>query len=121
MSNQQEIICIICPLGCRGKVNLDKEGNIVDVANLQCKEGQKYVVDECKSPIRVLTATVLTESPLRKLLSVKTTKPIDRDRLMGCMRELAKIRVKPPVKVGQVIVSNILNLGTDIIATGELK
>lgn len=121
MEKKHEIICIRCPLGCRAELSLDDKGNVLDVVNAQCKEGEEYAIAEYTSPVRVLTATVLTESSAKKLLPVKTSKPIHKTRLMDCMYYISKIRVGPPVKAGQVIVSNILNLGADLISAAELK
>jgi CxxC motif-containing protein len=36
------------------------------------------------------------------------------------MKVLARVRVKPPIKLGEVIVPNILDTTADIIATSEL-
>ena len=121
MAKKHEIICIRCPLGCRAELSIDDEGNVLDVANTQCKEGKEYAIAEYKSPVRVLTATVLTKGSLKKLLPVKTSKPIHKTRLMDCMHYISKVRVEPPIKMGQVIVSNILNLGADLVSTDELK
>lgn len=121
MAREHEIICIRCPLGCCTELTVDDEGNILGVANAQCKEGQEYAIAEYKSPVRVLTATVLTKGSAKRLLPVKTNQPIHKTRLMDCMGYISKIRVEPPIQVGQVIVSNILHLGADLIATDEAK
>lgn len=121
MVREHEIICIRCPLGCRTELTVDDKGNILGVANAQCKEGQEYATAEYKSPVRVLTATVLTKGSAKRLLPVKTNQPIHKTRLMDCMRYISKIWVEPPIQTGQVIVSNILNLGADLICTDEAK
>lgn len=121
MAKETEMICIICPLACRVTVTIDDEGNISNVANTLCKEGEKYAIAECKFPGRILTTTVLTESSVRKLLPVRSNKLIPKDRLRECAHFLAQVRVKSPIKMGQVIVSDILNLGADLISTDELK
>ena len=121
MAGEHEIVCIRCPMGCRVELTVDDEGNVLSVANAQCKEGQEYAMAEYKSPVRVLTATVLTKGSAKKLLPVKTNRPIHKTRLMDCMGYISKIRVEPPVQIGQVIVSDILNLGADLISTDELK
>lgn len=40
---------------------------------------------------------------------------------MDVMKALAKTQVDAPIKVGDVIVSNILDLGVDILATRTLE
>jgi len=121
MTKKIEIRCIKCPLGCLAEIAIHDENDVLDVANTQCKDGKGYVIAEFKSPVRVLTATVLTKSGSSKLLPVKTNRPIHKTRLLDCMDFISKVRVGPPIRMGQVIVSNILNLGADLVSTDELK
>jgi CxxC motif-containing protein len=120
MAKETEIICIMCPLACRVTVSVDDGGKITGVANNLCKRGEEYAIAECKFPGRVLTATMLTKSKSRKLLPVRTIKPVPKERLMEAMHSLSKIEVKPPVKVGQVVVPDIAGTGVDLVATEEL-
>jgi glycerol-3-phosphate dehydrogenase len=57
---------------------------------------------------------------VHKLLPVRSNKPILKDRLMEYAHLLAKIRVRPPVKMGQIISRNILHTGVDVISSDEL-
>ena len=114
---EQEIICIQCPLGCHGRVTTDETNKGVTFEGYECKEGKKYAKSEALEPLRILTATVITGSMIRPLLPVKTNKAIPKNKLKLCMRVLAKVRVKPPVSMGQVILTNILDTGADIITT----
>jgi len=41
--------------------------------------------------------------------------------LMRCASELARIVVPAPVRIGDVIVKNIMNLGVDIVATKSVE
>ena len=113
----QEIICIRCPLGCHGRVTTDETNKVVRFEGYECKEGKKYAEAEAYGPLRLLTATVIMDSEVRRLLPVKTSRPIPKDKLKPCMRVLAGIRVKPPVVRGQVILANILGTGADIVTT----
>ncbi len=120
MENASEIICIICPLACRISVAVDEEGSVVELANFQCKKGKEYAVAEYKLPLRILTTTVVVEKSRHALLPVRTNQAIPKKELFICMDYLARIRVQPPLKSGEVIVKNILNTGSDIIATQKL-
>ncbi len=115
-----EIICIIWPLACRISVVVDDEGRLIEVANFQCKEGKEYAVAEYRSPMRVLTTTVIVGKSRHALVPVRTNRVILREKLFDCMQHLSRIKVEPPLKVGDVIVKNILNTGSDIITTSEL-
>jgi CxxC motif-containing protein len=116
----REIICIGCPLGCHVMLTLGQDGGITNVSGNQCKEGRKLAIAELQHPERVLTTSVLTEDSRRRLLPVRTDRPVPRHRLPEIIRATANIRVKPPVKVGQEIAHDILGTGANLISTGTL-
>jgi CxxC motif-containing protein len=120
MAKETRVICIMCPLACLVTVTTDDEGNIVGTADCQCKRGEEYAIAECKFPGRVLTTTVLTEGSSRRLLPVRTAKPVPKDRLMEVMYSLSRTMVKPPIRMGQIIASDINKTGVDVVATDEL-
>ena len=120
MAKETKIICIMCPLACQVTLTIDDKGDIIGTANYLCKQGKKYAIAECKFPGRILTTIVLTEGSPHKLLPVRTAKPVPKDRLMEVMYSLSQIRVKPPIKMGQVIASDINKTGVDVVATDEL-
>lgn len=111
----REIICIVCPLGCRMDVTLEGS-EIVDLQGNQCKKGPKYAQKEVTFPGRILTTTVNTDMPGIPLLPVRSNGEIPRDRLMACMEEISGHRVKERVEVGEAVVRDILGLGVDIVA-----
>ena len=115
-----EIICVGCPLGCRVTLTVDESGKILHFEGNECHAGEKYVAEEFRTPIRVFTGTLRTKRCSRPLLSVSTSKPIDKTNILDCGKYLYCIEVEPPIKIGDVIVSNILNTGTDLIATSDL-
>lgn len=119
MVKEVQITCIICPLGCKGTVIINDAGNI-EVKNYRCEKGATYAITEYTSPKRILTTTILVEGSSRKLLPVRTSKPIPKNLLMDMMIYLSQIKVKPPVKINQVIVKNIAGTEADIIATDEI-
>lgn len=120
MPREAKITCIGCPLGCMVRLSLDDKGEVIDIADSKCKEGQKYVLEEYKYPVRVLTATVLTQNSHQPLLSVRTDKPIAKNILVQAMSELAQIRIRPPIRLGEVVKTNILGSGANVIATSGL-
>lgn len=120
MAKEERIVCIGCPLGCEVKLTLDEKGEVVNIAGYKCKEGQKYVLEEYRNPARVLTATVLTRSSVQPLLAVRTNRPILKTMLHQGMLELAKVRAKPPIASGDVIIPNLLATKADVVATADL-
>ena len=120
MQREHEYICIVCPVGCQVKVTIGEGGRIMDIAGSDCEKGKKYAQSEYTNPVRVLTGTVLTEGGTRRLLPFRTDKPIPKGKVMEVVRYLAQVKARPPVTVGQAIVSNILDTWADVVATDEL-
>ena len=113
---EKEFICIVCPKGCRIKV--DNEGNI---SGYTCLRGLNYVKEELTCPKRMLTSTVKVSNRKDTYVSVKTSSSIPKDLLLKVMEELKKASVEAPVKMHQVLVKNIFDTNVDIIATKEIK
>ena len=113
---EKEFICIVCPKGCRIKV--DNEGNI---SGYTCLRGLNYVKEELTCPKRMLTSTVKVSNRKDTYVSVKTSSSIPKDLLLKVMEELKKASVEAPVKMHQVLLKNIFDTNVDIIATKEIK
>lgn len=114
-----EVICLVCPPACSITLTVEEE-DIVDITGFKCKKGKEYALQEYKSPQRVLTATVKTTDKTKPLLPVRTADPIPKKLLISCMKILAEKEINPPVKIGQVIVKNIMNTEVDVVATEGL-
>jgi len=119
MAAKETIICIGCPLGCRVTVTQDKKGRILGMKGAECKQGEKYVLKELKDPVRTLTATVRTGDEDFPLLPVRTSRPVLKKLMKPIMKETVNAKVKPPVKVGDVILKNVLKTGSDLVATTD--
>jgi len=120
MTSEVMIICVGCPLGCEVKLILDDKNEVINVENNKCKEGKQYALEEFKNPVRTLTATVVTQGSSQPLLPVRTAKPILKTLLTQSMSTIAKTRIKPPIKMGDVIVPNLFDTGVDVVATSDL-
>lgn len=44
-----------------------------------------------------------------------------KTKLAEGMAVLAKVRARPPLKIGDVVVPNLLDTGADIVASGNLS
>lgn len=111
------ITCIACPNGCDIEVSIDETGKVVNISGNKCKNGIAYATAEVTSPTRILTSTVLVENGEFKLASVKTSNPIPKSMLRDAVKVLAACKVQAPVSVGDVICSNILGTGVDVVST----
>lgn len=117
--NQKELVCIVCPVGCRLIVEKSSEGNLT-VSGNNCVRGIKYGLNEATNPTRVLPTTIKIKNGLLSRLPVRTAEAIPKDLIFKCMSELQKIEVEAPIKMGSVIIKNILDTGVDIIATRNM-
>lgn len=113
------LICINCPKGCHLTVE-EVNGEIVVTGN-SCKRGEKYAIDELSNPVRILTTTLPIESENYRRLPVMTSVPISKGKLFEVMKALKDVKVKAPIKMNDVIVKDILNLGADIIASKSIE
>ncbi len=113
----KKMTCIECPVGCQLEVEIGESGKVVTVSRNKCPKGEKYAIEETENPVRVLTTTVLTEGLPLRTVSVKTDRPIPKARLLEAMREISKVRLRKSVKVGEVVVPNLIGLDANLIAT----
>ena len=111
----RELVCIICPRGCRLKIETE-EGKISEIAGNGCPRGVKYAQDECCNPMRTVTSTVRCEDG--RIVSVKTDRPIPKDKVFECMKLLNCVRVDLPISIGDVIIEDAF--GSNVVATQNI-
>ncbi len=115
-----KITCIICPIGCNIEI-LKRRDKILKIKGNRCKRGIAYALQEIKEPKRIVMSVIMVKNGDLPTISVKTDKPVLKRFIPIIMRELANIEVEAPIKMGQVIVRNIANLGVNIIATRPVR
>lgn len=120
MEQKQKLICINCPLGCHLEVRKLESGEI-QVEGYNCKRGITYGINEVTAPTRVLTSTVKCENGELNRLPVKTKDAIPKGSLLKAMEVIDKVTVKAPVKIGDIIMKNILGTGVDVVACRSIK
>ena len=112
----RKVSCIVCPMGCAGTVAL-QDGAVVSTAGFTCERGKAYAKEEVAAPKRTLTTTVRVKGGVLPLVPVISTRPLPKEQLLRAARCLAQAQAAAPIAEGQVIVSDLLNLGVDIVAT----
>lgn len=117
MSEVTHYLCIGCPLGCRLEVEEDQEGSVVEVRGHSCRKGKTFAEREHHDPRRMVTTTVAVEGGRWARLPVHTTSEVPKDVVHDVVRSLRALRVIAPVERGQVIVSNVLGTGADVVAS----
>jgi len=117
---EKTIICTVCPQGCR--IAVAGEGSRIEsVTGFSCPRGKAYAEQEFICPMRILTGSVRTSGAAELLLPVRSADRIPRDRIPECMKVLRTVTVKPPVKIHDTVIKNILGTGVDIVACSELE
>jgi len=114
-----EIICVACPHGCRLEATR-KDGEIL-ISNAGCKRGKEYATNEITDPRRMVATTVRIQHGIHPLLPVYTSEPFPKGRVTELLREIRKVEITAPVKMGQVVLKNALGTGIDVIASRDLK
>jgi len=115
---RKEMICIVCPMGCHLTVDKDETSESgYKVSGNKCKRGAEYGVREMTNPTRVITTTVKIKNGLLSRLPVKTDGEVPKNMNFECMKAINEIEVESPVKVGDIIIENILETGINVVAS----
>jgi CxxC motif-containing protein len=114
----KHLICTICPRGCEIDVDIS-DGAVSDIRGAFCERGKVYTKNEVIDPRRILTTTIrIKDGPL---LPVRSALPLPKNLLNSAVKELNHMSVTTPIKIGDVIVHNILGSGIDIVASRTVK
>jgi CxxC motif-containing protein len=114
-----EFICIICPNSCRLRVT-ENAGKITVTGN-ECPQGERHGIHEYQNPTRILTTTVAVSGGTLPRLPVISTGEIPKIRINQCLELLYKIKLRAPLRCGDIIVKNICGTGVDVAASRSMK
>ena len=115
--NVTEMVCIVCPNGCRLKVSRD--GDKIEVQGATCKRGVEFGTAELTHPTRSLTTTVDTVFQDMSRLPVKTNGEIPKGHLLDAMKIIRSFKLSERVNTGDVVIKDVF--GTDIVATADMN
>ena len=112
------IVCITCPRGCTMQVT--GSGDDIQVTGNFCKRGEDFAKAELTNPMRTICSTVRTTFADAPVLPCRVSADIPKDRIFDVMREINTAVVDKQLHRGDVIISNVLGLGVDVISTSDL-
>ena len=115
---KKNLICVSCPLGCPIEVEIEN-GEILSVTGNTCKRGDAYARAELTNPVRSLTTTVKLVGGNLPVVPVKSSKPVPKDNMFECMKLINEASIKAPVKIGDIVIKDILGSGADIVVTNN--
>ncbi len=113
----KELICIVCPKGCR--LHVDPQNDFTVTGNA-CPRGAVYGRNEICNPRRILTSTVRIRGAVSRRCPVKTNREIPKDAVFQVAEALDSVEVTAPVHIGDVVIENVCGTGADIVITRNL-
>ncbi len=117
----KEMICIVCPVGCRLTVEKDdKSEKGYKVTGNKCKRGENYGIKELTNPTRPIITTVKINNSYLNRLPVRSKGEVPKAKIFDCMKAINEVEVDSPIKMGDIIIKDILNTGVDIVASRSL-
>ena len=117
---EKRFTCLSCPIGCALTVQID-DNKVVGISGNQCPRGDAYGRQEALEPMRVLPSSVRVVNGTRPLLSVKTDCPIPRRLIPEAMRLIREVAVEAPIAIGNIVLTDILGTGANLVATREIR
>lgn len=115
---KRNLTCIVCPIGCQLTVTLE-DGVVTEVTGNTCPRGKQYAIDECTHPVRTITSTARTANG--GVIPVKTDRPIPKELMFDCMKEIDRAVVTLPAGIGDIVIENVLETGANVIVTANME
>ena len=115
---KRNLTCIVCPIGCQLSVTLEN-GVVTEVTGNTCPRGKQYAIDECTNPVRTVTTTARTADG--GVIPVKTDRPVPKELIFECMKEIDRSVVTLPAQIGDVVIENLLGIGANVIVTANMR
>lgn len=113
-----KLVCINCPRGC--DLTVENINGEIKVTGNSCPRGEQYAINEMTNPLRTVTTTISIVSKKYNRLPVITSSPIPKAKILDICKALKGVEVKAPIKMGEIIIKDVLGLGSDIIASKSI-
>lgn len=116
--------CTTCPSECLLTVEVERDADGVaevrSVAGNSCPRGDKFAHQELTCPMRVLTTTVAVSGGDEALLPVRTAEAIPLELHAQAMALIRGLVVNAPIRMGDIVLPNLLNTNIDLIASMDI-
>ena len=113
-----KLICIGCPNGC--ELDVKQENGEIIVTGNKCPKGVEFAKTELTHPTRSITSSVKTIFKDTPVLSVRTNGEIPKEKIFNVIKQINEVVLDKHIKVGDIVIENVLDLGVDIVATNNL-
>ncbi len=117
--------CTTCPSECLLTVEVERDADgamvvVHSVTGNSCPRGDTFAHQELTCPMRVLTTTVAVSGGDEALLPVRTTEAIPLALHTKAMDLIRGLIVGAPIRMGDVVLENLLNTNIDLIASMDI-
>ncbi len=113
---KRHLVCVVCPIGCEIDVVHDGQ-KIISMEGNKCEKSEEFVRQELIEPMRILTTTVRIQGARWSVIPVRSNKAVPKRLFPRIMKQLRCIKLQAPVIMLDVVVKDVLDTGTNIIAT----
>ncbi|MFX1311840.1 MAG: DUF1667 domain-containing protein [Promethearchaeota archaeon] len=114
----KDIRCIVCPTGCL--VHVENVNDELIIEGHSCKRGEEYAKEEFVAPKRILTTTMRVKNGFLPLIPVRSDLPLPKEKLNETLKKIANTVAKAPIKMGDILIKNVIGLDVNIIASRDL-
>jgi CxxC motif-containing protein len=113
---KKHLVCVVCPVGC--EIDVVHDGSrIISVEGNRCEKSEEFVRQELIEPMRILTTTVRIQGSRWLVMPVRTDRAVPKRLFPRIMKRLRRIQLQAPVNMLDVVVSDVLRTGTNVIAS----
>ena len=118
--------CTTCPSECLLTVEVDRDSNdalmgVRSVTGNSCPRGNTFAHQELTCPMRVLTTTVAVSGGDEALLPVRTAEAIPLELHAQAMALIRGLVVNAPIRMGDVVLKDLLNTNINLIASMDIE
>lgn len=114
-----EMVCIVCPNGCR--LQVEQNGKDISVVGAKCKRGENFVHTELTCPTRSVTSSVKTTVKDYPVVSVRTDGEIPKEKITAFIQELSKFTLDKRVPIGTILIKDVCKTGVNVITTTDME
>jgi len=119
---KKKIRCIVCPEGCAMLAEYEAGSKkIISLEGNNCRKGIKFAEAEITNPLRLLTTTISIDSRISQRLPVRSNTPAPKEKIAPMLKAVKKVGAKAPIKMGEIIMADVLGTGVDIISSATVE
>ena len=120
---EKKLICVICPNGCEVSAEIDEGAQMVvkEITGELCEKGPVWAEQELLNPMRTIASSISVDNGDYPLVSVRTDSAIPLKSILDVMKAIKSIKVKAPIRIGDVLIEGPAGTSCNIIATRHVN